>query len=679
MAIATYSISPGTIKEAASSNNIIDVLDKIPDNTQKLITPRNVRDAIFSNWENSTFRYTTNGSTDYIGIGRDDIHNKMLFGKQKIGGSYVLASGLISSTPDTDIFFFNNKEDINIYQDSLKMSFLTGDSPPIHLKAPYMEFNKSGNAVSWTLAHDNPAGGDIVLQAGTGGNVSINDLIFPTIQEVAYMVGTPSGSAATDLILVRSSSSGEIELKSGSFATTSLTPAGASGSFQINDGSGSLGSYGLENSSSIYLNSSSVTSSGDNNTFIGVGAGMNNSAINNTFIGTDAGKNNTTGASNIFIGYSTALNNETGCRNIFIGNCAGFSNTIGKHNIFMGDLSGQSNTVGSCNTFIGTNAGKNNTTGCENIFIGNNSGIANTSGCCNTFIGNCAGHTNSTGHGNAFLGYRTGRLNTTGQRNTFIGNESGWSNTIGHLNTFIGSYAGMYNTTGQTNTFVGAWSGHGGCPGLVTSTTTNNTFIGFSSGVISSGHGSVLIGYNAGRETATASVFIGNEAGYANTTGAINTFVGVCAGRFNTTGFGNTFVGDRSGLSTTTGFVNTFIGAAAGMCNTTGSCNTFTGVNAGAFNSFGNGNTFIGSSSGTFNTTGSSNVFIGNDAGTNTTSFSCSIVIGRMAIATFDGNLSLGSATYPLALDTPAVDPISSGTYLCVTINGSQYKLDLMN
>ena len=85
MSFATYSIFPNTTQEANSFNNISDVLTVIPDNTQKLINPRDVRDAIFSNWENTVIRYTSNTSgTQYIGIAREDIKDKLFFGKKSL-------------------------------------------------------------------------------------------------------------------------------------------------------------------------------------------------------------------------------------------------------------------------------------------------------------------------------------------------------------------------------------------------------------------------------------------------------------------------------------------------------------------------------------------------------------------------------------------------------------------
>lgn len=59
------------------------------------------------------------------------------------------------------------------------------------------------------------------------------------------------------------------------------------------------------------------------NTFVGEGAGLNNTTGPfNTFIGFNAGKNNVTSSQNVYIGYLAGSEN-TGSRNVFIGNSAG--------------------------------------------------------------------------------------------------------------------------------------------------------------------------------------------------------------------------------------------------------------------------------------------------------------------------------------------------------------------
>ena len=47
----------------------------------------------------------------------------------------------------------------------------------------------------------------------------------------------------------------------------------------------------------------------------------------------------------------------------------------------------------------------------------------------------------------------------------------------------------------------------------------------------------------------TGNTFVGNEAGFSNTTGSDNTFLGDSAGYNNSTGSGNVFLGYDAGYS----------------------------------------------------------------------------------------------------------------------------------
>ena len=87
---ATFSINIGQLTEATRKTDIFSVLNDIQDNTQKLISPRDVRDAVLSTWANTPFKVTTPNSLsnyEYIGIdssnpGNRDIKQKILLGKR---------------------------------------------------------------------------------------------------------------------------------------------------------------------------------------------------------------------------------------------------------------------------------------------------------------------------------------------------------------------------------------------------------------------------------------------------------------------------------------------------------------------------------------------------------------------------------------------------------------------
>ena len=208
----TYSISTGTTQEASSNSTIIGVLSQLPDNTAKLITPRDVRDAIFSTWESSVIRYTSSSGIDYIGIDRVDVKDKKIFlGKKQISGSDIMSSSLLSS--DTDIFLYNTKLDANPSQ-NFKISFLAGTQTSLYVEAPYLASTYvTGSNPHLSLELVNPATyGTINFQSGSSASLTINNLNFPSTQYVNSITSiSASQSDATSLFLaVRSG--GNVEL-----------------------------------------------------------------------------------------------------------------------------------------------------------------------------------------------------------------------------------------------------------------------------------------------------------------------------------------------------------------------------------------------------------------------------------------------------------------------------------
>ena len=224
---ATYSINPGTSQESSTFALITDVLNELPDNTSNLISPRDVRDAIFSNWENSVIRYAYDDSgNEYIGIARPNVKGDPIFlGKKTLSGSSVL-NGLLPSV-DTDIFIYNTKLDSAITQD-LKIKFLAGSTSSLFTNAPYLSVVEVAGptpSLSLNISHSQTFGGDFNFIAGSNGRVSVNNLVFPSVNELATMVGSATSSLLGDLFLVRSGS-GYIELRSGGSINTLGTPGG---------------------------------------------------------------------------------------------------------------------------------------------------------------------------------------------------------------------------------------------------------------------------------------------------------------------------------------------------------------------------------------------------------------------------------------------------------------------
>jgi hypothetical protein len=153
---------------------------------------------------------------------------------------------------------------------------------------------------------------------------------------------------------------------------------------------------------------------------------------------------------------------------------------------------------------------------------------------------------------------------------------------------------------------------------------------------------SVFIGENAGLNddlTNNQNVFVGWEAGKANTTGNLNVFMGNAAGQANTTGVWNTAIGQYAMGNTTTGAYNTAVGRGSLSSNVGGSSNTAIGEGALQSATSANQNTAVGSGALYNNTSGNTNVAIGNAAGYNNLTGGGNVFIGYGA-----GSFETGSS-----------------------------------
>lgn len=228
----TFSEALSTSYYSENKTTLTEVLQLLPDNTNKLITPRDVRDAVFSSWESSVFRYVTIGSDEYIGLFRDEIKDKKLFfGKKQISGLNVLNNSLLNSTT-ADIFFYNTKSDSNASQ-NFRAVFLAGTNSALFGSAPYLQATQVTSPAFISLNLVNPATqGTIALQSGSSASVVINNLNFPSTSQVAAQIANPSASVSGDLFLaVRS---GNIELLTYASSATNLGSPGSTTTIQGN-------------------------------------------------------------------------------------------------------------------------------------------------------------------------------------------------------------------------------------------------------------------------------------------------------------------------------------------------------------------------------------------------------------------------------------------------------------
>jgi trimeric autotransporter adhesin len=210
-------------------------------------------------------------------------------------------------------------------------------------------------------------------------------------------------------------------------------------------------------------------------------------------------------------------------------------------------------------------------------------------------------------------------------------------------------------TNGATNGYVlqsdasgnGSWVN----PGSLSAGSGAVRYAGNSYLGISSGAGAT--GTSEGTSTNQTNIFIGDTAGFSNTTGSINIGLGKFSLKSNTTGSFNIAIGKEALKANDNGGTNTAIGNFSMIANTSGTENTAIGQNALGSNLNGSSNIAIGNTSLDNNTSGSWNTSIGVEALPVNTSGDDNIAIGynsgRVTSSGFEnifiGNYTLASAT----------------------------------
>jgi trimeric autotransporter adhesin len=188
---------------------------------------------------------------------------------------------------------------------------------------------------------------------------------------------------------------------------------------------------------------------------------------------------------------------------------------------------------------------------------------------------------------------------------------TGTTDSATPFETALGTDAGAVNT-GVNNVFVGFEAGKANTTG------TNNTAVGFraldvnTTGIFNTAVGATALGSTT---TGTRNTAVGESALALNTTGQYNTAIGRAALETNSTASNNTAVGFEALNSNTTGANNTAVGYQALVANTTGANNTAVGYAALDANTTASGNTSIGFGSLTAVTTGANNTALGWAAG----------------------------------------------------------------
>ena len=361
-----------------------------------------------------------------------------------------------------------------------------------------------------------------------------------------------------------------------------VSPSGGANGVTIHSGSGTKPSAG--SASSVVINSTSGTGSTEfvciggrsmgYNVSIGVGAQLNSSSSNNpgVFIGRHAGRYEN-GQLSTMIGYAAGYQINGG-GNTLVGHSAGYGsghpqgNASSRFNTALGRLSLYNIDGGDSNVALGYNSGSDITSGSNNVLVGDSAGDQITTGSSNVSIGHQSGGSLAVGSENVFVGYVAGN-NYTGDGSVFIGRRA--TATAGLANTRAVAIGYNASVTGAKGVAIGASvaAASGVAIGVADARASEvsigqdagrlrgategglSVFIGYSSGLSSSGSQSVIIGgLNAGTNSSLGgSIGVGNYA-WSSATASQSIAIGTQSGR-SASGNRNVYIGDDSGRSVT--------------------------------------------------------------------------------------------------------------------------------
>lgn len=205
----TYSINTGTSTQAttydiigATSVDLTSVLEALHDNTNKEISPSVIRNSILTAWSSSAFKQTlaSQSNIDYIGIDNGDtdytnkdVKSKIYIGKRSYNGTYsysasgdIMTSDILNRTED--VFLFNTKKD-TVSNNRTRISILSGTKSSLFTQSPYIQSQiitvGTNSTLSLDIVNDTTSGGtaSVISFRSDTGTVSINDIVFPTIQD----------------------------------------------------------------------------------------------------------------------------------------------------------------------------------------------------------------------------------------------------------------------------------------------------------------------------------------------------------------------------------------------------------------------------------------------------------------------------------------------------------------
>jgi len=171
--------------------------------------------------------------------------------------------------------------------------------------------------------------------------------------------------------------------------------------------------------------------------------------------------------------------------------------TGARRNVAIGVDAGSSITTGEDNTLFGHSAGSSMANGSYNTFVGRGAGRSVTTASRNTIIGNDAGAAIVTSaSGNVLVGDQAGIAITSGPSNNCFGRESLRSLTTGEGSIGIGYLSGAYRgaspSTDAVNPTASIYIGGGTRSGSSSTNVSNEIVIG--QGAVGAGNNTTTIG-----------------------------------------------------------------------------------------------------------------------------------------------------------------------------------------
>lgn len=237
--MSTYNIGLPPV-DATKLEDLQSVLNGLPDNTSKLISPKRVRDAVYTLWETISLKQTTIPSSlvSYTGIDQDTLINKIFLGKKKVSGSYVMNDSLLNS--DVDIFLFNTKNEPTSNHNT-KIAILAGTGSNYssgNVITPYLESSVintvDGNYINLTIGNSSfitqgtmSYGGDINIKSDHG-NLNFNGIVWPS-----YLDTYTNPSSKNDFVLKYKYIGGQVYATWENMASQSVTSIISSGTVSI--------------------------------------------------------------------------------------------------------------------------------------------------------------------------------------------------------------------------------------------------------------------------------------------------------------------------------------------------------------------------------------------------------------------------------------------------------------